>query len=278
MGIAAWAILVFGRHFILHNAAKLIATGFCFYICSILVQNMLMETVLKNSNVYLMGYQLLCILIPCVLFVLSNKIYASFSAAATGTALTTIILFSIGILFYSMVDEYWWGSGFLWYLGDTPYGYFWATLFVFWFFSKYIDFDNVPMKSIEFGAQLKEISAQLANKSSAKTVKKNNLDKAHALTDDIVDALKISNDNRVLIHHGYIEPFENILLILDMLRKQQNNQSNDDNKLVYRELAVLSNDINQFSQHFEDSPSGREPMSLRISPELVNQQRHSLAS
>lgn len=257
IGFAAWAARLFGRSTPFYVGAHIVSSAFLVWFCTRLIDNYWATNAEFQANQY-MAARIGCLVIGlAVIRMLSRRVYFMIADGAKWGGGTAVACYVCGILFASMMEEYWFGRHFDWYVGDTPWGYIWAVCLVLAVLYKISDYMHVPLTFRAFVAQVEQL--RTACKGGPGEVQRNSAALV-VVADDLGDAANISDDPDIAALHHLNETFFTISKVIEKLGEAE--PEDFDLALLTDDLKVLCDDLGDLV-----TPARGPLQSLRISPQ-----------
>ena len=175
------------------------------------------------------------------------------------------LFFTVGLAFYSAMEEYSYFPWYRWYSGYTFWGGLWLVFLLYALRGRYQDYRRTPLTHADFVAQLHQLHRILDSGVAACSA---NSEELVRLCDDMEDAVRMSIDRRVAalreLGHSFLElkkAFENL--------PQSGELNEKDQALVTSDLTVVAADLGRLLTGSDKWGEGFQFKKLRVSTFLL---------
>jgi hypothetical protein len=267
VGLACVVLAFVGRSLPIHRFIETMAAAFAFFLCMKSADNFIFQNFRGDSVAIgqsMVALRLGSLMLFVGLQLLSRRWYGIFSRAAFWSATVSLGIFAAGILLYSIIDEYWWGAHFSFYLGASFWGLMWPAIFVWNLWSKYKDFKAVPLTEKDFERHLAKMCEEFEQ--GAEHVHHI----AHELSvmaDDTSDAVNLSDTPSIVAFEHFETSFDTLCSVLETYHNADLEEF-ESLEYIDEDLDVLVEDIEAMRDAFQSRQFQRPLLDIRISPAL----------
>jgi hypothetical protein len=195
-GIVAMILACVGPAFFLFRAAQFGGGTFALWLVTVILDEwQLFGDVSVGSAFSLtVGREVVILLLPWLLFMVWRRLFHIIMDAAVYAALSSVVLYTIGLGIVVFFDEdLGWLADWWYYFRQSPWGYLWLVVFLIWLGHKARDYWRVPFSRKGFFELRERIVGRLTGGQA--------LEKAGVIgrrLDDLADALRLSESPDVL--------------------------------------------------------------------------------
>lgn len=261
-GIVCWALSAMGRRFPLNAACHVISAGFLLHFVTHGLDIWAINAMGDAAGIAFESAKAAVILtVLTVMRLAFRRQYFVLADGARNGGGCAWALFLCGLIFWSMIDEYWWGQWFSWYSGSLPWAVLWPLIMAGFLHHKWDDYSRVPLSARGFRSCLFSLGEELGKELEAV---RRFVPELKARADDLEDALQLALDPQVTAFYCLGPEFLKVRDALAKLEKEGELDPRDAQRVTH-DLQVLSQDLLGLHAAF-DAPSSLT--TLRVSPFL----------